>query len=161
MDNFRQIVDSPFGYWEVVSNGELLTNIKYLPEPQIDSNPNVITEIVAQQLKEYFLGERNAFECPLALHTGTEFQQKVWEKVLEVPYGRTTSYLDIANNMNNPGSVRAVGAANGQNPIPIIVPCHRVIGTDGSLTGYVYGKELKRQLLLHEGAITPNLFDSL
>ncbi len=102
-----------------------------------------------RQLEEYFAGERRAFDLPLAA-AGTDFQQKVWAALLEVPYGATASYGDIARRIGAPSAVRAVGAANGRNPISIVVPCHRVIGSSGSLTGYGGGIERKRFLLALE-----------
>jgi methylated-DNA-[protein]-cysteine S-methyltransferase len=100
----------------------------------------------AMQLKEYFNGKRKAFDLPLTL-CGTDFQVKVWEALQNIPYGKTCSYGELAVITGNPKASRAVGMANNRNPIPIIVPCHRVIGFDGSLTGYAGGLELKRQLL--------------
>jgi methylated-DNA-[protein]-cysteine S-methyltransferase len=105
---------------------------------------------VRRQLREYFAGRRTEFDLALA-PKGTEFQQSVWQRLLTIPFGATVSYLDIAKQLGKPGSIRAVGAANGANPIPIIIPCHRVIGSDGSLTGYGGGLENKRLLLKHEG----------
>ena len=107
---------------------------------------------VRQQLTEYFAGERKAFDLPLALE-GTEFQLAVLEELKKIPYGETTSYGDIAKRIGRPKAVRAVGAANGRNPIPIIVPCHRVIGSDGSLTGFAGGLDMKRKLLELEGSL--------
>jgi O-6-methylguanine DNA methyltransferase len=110
----------------------------------------------ARQLEEYFAGRRRQFDLPLDLR-GTEFQQRCWQELLKVPYGETRSYADIARAIGNPSAVRAVGLANGQNPIAIVVPCHRVIGSDGSLTGYGGGLEVKRQLLELEGALSGRL----
>ena len=92
------------------------------------------------------MGKRKEFELEMVLK-GTEFQQKVWRELAKIPYGKTVSYREIAQNVGNEKAVRAVGTAIGRNPIAIIVPCHRVIGTDGSMTGYAYGVELKRKLL--------------
>lgn len=103
-----------------------------------------------EQLEEYFIGQRQAFELELAPY-GTEFQHQVWHALVNMDYGLHCSYGEIANQINNPKAVRAVGAANGANPIAIIVPCHRVIGKDGSLTGYAYGLEMKKYLLNLEG----------
>jgi len=100
----------------------------------------------ATQLGEYFAGERQAFDLPLRPE-GSEFQQRVWSALCDIPYGRTISYGELALRIGDPGGARAVGAANGQNPISIVVPCHRVIGADGSLTGYGGGLERKRHLL--------------
>lgn len=104
------------------------------------------------QLEAYFAAQLRTFDLPLAA-TGTPFQQRVWAQLREIPWGRTVSYGDIARRLGDPGSSRAVGLANGRNPISIVVPCHRVIGADGSLTGYGGGMERKRWLLAHEGAL--------
>ena len=101
---------------------------------------------VRRQLRAYFRGELREFDVPLEME-GTEFQLSVWKELLKIPYGETASYLEIARRIGNEKAVRAVGLANGQNPIPIIVPCHRVIGSDGSLTGFGGGMENKRRLL--------------
>lgn len=103
---------------------------------------------VQRQLDEYFAGERTAFELPLSLH-GTPFETSVWDALQRIPYGETTTYGELSRELG--GSPRAVGRANGRNPISIIVPCHRVIGKDGSLTGYAGGLDTKRRLLAHEG----------
>jgi len=107
----------------------------------------------ARQLEEYFAGRRRQFNLPLDLR-GTDFQKRCWRALLKIPYGETRSYADIARAIGKPSAVRAVGLANGQNPIAIIVPCHRVIGSDGSLTGYGGGLENKRRLLELEGALS-------
>jgi len=103
------------------------------------------TEVI-RQLRAYFCGELREFDLPLALE-GTEFQRRVWNALREIPYGATISYLQLAERIGNPKAVRAVGLANGSNPIPIIVPCHRVIGSDGSLTGFGGGISTKKKLL--------------
>lgn len=105
---------------------------------------------VVRQLQEYFRGERRDFDLPLAPR-GTPFQQRVWQALREIPYGRSASYAEIARRLGNPNAMRAVGLANGRNPIPVIIPCHRVIGADGSLTGYGGGLPIKRKLLALEG----------
>lgn len=115
------------------------------------------TERVATQLREYFEGSRQDFDLDLD-PKGTDFQRRVWAELLKVPYGQTCSYADIARALGQPTATRAVGAANGANPIGLVVPCHRVIGADKSLTGYAGGLDLKRKLLEHEGAIAPALF---
>ncbi len=107
----------------------------------------------AKQLREYFQGKRQDFDVPLDL-AGTDFQRKVWSALQKIPYGRTASYADIARRIRNPKAMRAVGLANGRNPVAIIVPCHRVIGADGSLTGYGGGLERKRTLLDLESGTT-------
>lgn len=107
---------------------------------------------VRRQLDEYFKGQRTTFTLPLFLG-GTAFQNAVWTTLQSIPYGVTTTYRDLADRIGRPAAIRAVGAANGANPLPIIVPCHRVIGSDGSLTGFGGGIETKRFLLGHEGAM--------
>jgi methylated-DNA-[protein]-cysteine S-methyltransferase len=106
----------------------------------------------ADQLEQYFAGERTEFDLPLAPR-GTDFQLRVWQLLREIPYGETTTYGTLADRLGNPRTVRAVGLANGRNPISIVVPCHRVIGADGSLVGFGGGLERKRALLAHEAAV--------
>ena len=103
-------------------------------------------EAARQQLTEYFAGERKEFDLPLKL-SGTEFQVEVLQELLKIPYGETASYSDIANRIGRPNAMRAVGAANGRNPIPIVIPCHRVIGSSGDLTGFGGGLDTKEALL--------------
>lgn len=110
--------------------------------------------VAMDQLTAYFHGQRRAFDLPFEPR-GTSFELSVWRLLLEIPYGETTSYGAIAAQLGLENGARAVGAANGSNPIPIIIPCHRVIGSDGTLTGYGGGLPLKRALLEHEGAIAP------
>jgi methylated-DNA-[protein]-cysteine S-methyltransferase len=105
----------------------------------------------ADQLEAYFAGERRTFDLPLSL-AGTPFQRRVWQEVRRIPYGSTISYAELARRVGNPAAVRAVGAANGRTPVPIVIPCHRVVGADGSLTGYGGGLDRKRALLELEGA---------
>ena len=104
-----------------------------------------------QQIAEYFAGVRQVFDLPLA-PAGTAFQQRVWRALVEIPYGRTVSYGALAQRIGNPGAARAVGLANNRNPLPIVIPCHRVIGANGSLTGYGGGLPVKEHLLALEGA---------
>ena len=111
---------------------------------------------VAEQLNAYFAGHLHSFDLPLHPQ-GTEFQCKVWAALAEIPYGETISYLELARRIGNPSSVRAVGLANGRNPLPIVVPCHRVIGSNGALVGYAGGLPIKKALLALEGAHTPQL----
>ena len=103
-------------------------------------------------MRAYFAGERQTFDLPLAPR-GTEFQQSVWSALQQIPYGETTTYSTIAERIGRPAAVRAVGAANGANPIPIVIPCHRVIGASGSLTGFGGGLDVKRQLLAMEARV--------
>ena len=131
-----------------------LTGAAELPGRESSSNP-LLTKAV-DQLRAYFAGELRDFDLTLDLQ-GTQFQRRVWEELLNIPYGETRSYSFVANHIGAPKAVRAVGAANGQNPIPIVVPCHRVIGAGGSLVGYGGGLPLKR-LLLDLEARHSNLF---
>lgn len=120
-----------------------------------ENGPGSESAILAQvrrQLAEYFAGTRTTFDLPLEPR-GTEFQRRVWDALRAIPYGTTTSYGAIARRLGDPRATRAVGAANGQNPIPIIVPCHRVVGAKGELTGFGGGIDRKRWLLEHEGAL--------
>jgi methylated-DNA-[protein]-cysteine S-methyltransferase len=103
-------------------------------------------ENILQQLAEYFAGDRQEFDLPINLN-GTDFQRQVWRELQKIPYGKTAAYSEIAKRIGNPKACRAVGLANNKNPIPIIVPCHRIIGKDGSLTGFGGGLDLKKQLL--------------
>ena len=111
---------------------------------------------VADQLDSYFAGHLGSFDLPLNPQ-GTAFQRKVWAALAEIPYGETISYLELAHRIGNPNAVRAVGLANGKNPLPIVVPCHRVIGSNGALVGYASGLPIKRALLALEGALSPQL----
>jgi methylated-DNA-[protein]-cysteine S-methyltransferase len=116
---------------------------------------------VRREVTEFFRGERRAFTVPLA-PKGTPFQLQVWAALQRIPFGETRSYRDIATEVSNPAACRAVGRANGSNPICLIIPCHRVIGADGSLTGFAFGEEIKRRLLEHEGhsMATRELFEA-
>jgi len=112
---------------------------------------DAVIDEARRELDAYFAGRLKQVTIPLAPN-GTEFQRRVWSALREIPFGTTISYADLARRVDNVAAVRAVGAANGRNPIPIIVPCHRVIGSDGSLTGFGGGLDRKRWLLRHEGA---------
>ncbi|MFE3828472.1 methylated-DNA--[protein]-cysteine S-methyltransferase [Streptomyces sp. NPDC059092] len=151
------VIDSPYGPLTLVATGAILSGL-YMHEqrhrPPEESfgaeDPGPFTETV-RQLTAYFDGELTAFDVPLTLN-GTPFQRQVWERLLRIPYGETRSYGELAEDLGKPGASRAVGLANGKNPISIIVPCHRVIGSTGSLTGYGGGLSRKQQLLSFEGA---------
>lgn len=123
-------------------------------EPDSDwrEDDNDILRDAKMQLDEYFAGGRRDFDLPLSL-IGTEFQKRVWLTLAKIPWGSTFSYKELATHIGKPTATRAVGAANGRNPIPIVLPCHRVIGADGSLTGFGGGLPAKRWLLQHEGAL--------
>ena len=120
-----------------------------LPGHQIEDPDHPVLAATAYQLVEYFLGERTMFDLPLA-PTGTPFQLQAWQALREIPYGETRSYREQAARIGRPTASRAVGAANGRNPLPIVVPCHRVVGATGTLTGFAGGLDTKRWLLDHE-----------
>ena len=114
-----------------------------------------ITRMAREQIEQYFAHERQSFDLPLS-PLGTDFQKKTWAMLAEIPFGKTWSYAELAGKIAAPKAVRAVGAANGRNPLPIILPCHRVIGSNGSLTGFAGGLSMKKWLLEHEGALDPS-----
>ncbi len=122
------------------------------PQPRMASRETPLLALARDQLLEYLQGMRRSFSLPLN-PAGTPFQRRVWEALQAIPWGETRTYGDIARAVNCPRGFRAVGMANNRNPLPILIPCHRVIGADGSLTGYAGGLELKRRLLELEGSI--------
>jgi methylated-DNA-[protein]-cysteine S-methyltransferase len=153
---------SPLGDLDLIATDEALTALwfgapcdaPFLGVPTISRlATHPVLARAASQLAEYFAGTRSAFELPLA-PAGTPFQQAVWRALLAIPYGTRCAYRDIAIAIGHPTATRAVGAANGKNPLGIIVPCHRVVGADGALTGYAGGLEAKRWLLRHEAEHT-------
>jgi O-6-methylguanine DNA methyltransferase len=148
-------VDSPLGRIRLVGRNGVLTGL-YLADHQRCPPPDArwaadeeAFEAARHQLDEYFAGDRKEFDVAMDLE-GSPFQVEVWTALCGIPFGATASYRDIAVAIGRPAAIRAVGAANGRNPISIIVPCHRVIGADGSLTGYGWGVERKAWLLAHE-----------
>lgn len=144
-------LDTPLGTMTLVADGDGLACVHlphHAPAPERDRDRAVLRAARAQ-LTEYFAGQRTRFALPLCPR-GTPFQHEVWRLLQDIPFGTTTSYGALARAIGRPSASRAVGAANGRNPIAIIVPCHRVIGADGSLTGYAGGLPAKRWLLAHE-----------
>lgn len=153
-------LSSPIGTLLVMTTGDALSGL-YVADheraprpPERSQEGGAFVETVCAQITGYFEGSRTHFDLPLQLD-GTDFQQRVWQALLDVPFGRTATYRDIAVAIGRPAAVRAVGLANGSNPVSIVVPCHRVIGSSGSLTGYGWGTERKRWLLDFER--TPRL----
>jgi methylated-DNA-[protein]-cysteine S-methyltransferase len=150
-------LDSPIGELTLVSDGEALTGLymdaqRHRPElPTATAAVDAVLAATRRQLGEYFAGERREFDLPLR-PAGTAFQREVWEALREIPYGETAGYGELAQRLGRPGAARAVGLANGRNPIAIVLPCHRVIGAAGALTGYGGGLERKRYLLDLEAA---------
>lgn len=144
-------IDSPLGELLLVADGDALHRVSMQEATPLQIDPawkrsRAALKPVAKQLAEYFAGRRREFDVPLA-EAGTPFQRQVWEAVRAIGYGETATYGQLAARVDRPSAVRAVGAANGRNPIPVIVPCHRVVGSGGSLTGYGGGVERKRLLL--------------
>lgn len=160
MPELRSLFETPIGTIELAVNGEcslieiLLPNRgPFAPSPPQSSPAAARTmHVVKRQLEEYFTGKRTIFDLPLQF-SGSPFERRVWTRLLEIPFGVTTSYGAIATELGLINGARAVGRANGANPIPIVIPCHRVIGSDGRLTGYGGGLPLKRALLELEGAL--------
>ncbi len=163
LDNVWSSLDSPLGEIRISASTTGITAIwfpdqRHLPNPAalerwqaVDDHPLLNT--AKHQLKAYFSGRATAFDLPLDLSTGTAFQQAVWGSLLTIPAGSSRSYRGVAEHIQRPRAVRAVGGAVGHNPISIVVPCHRVLGTDGSLTGYSGGLERKVELLRLEGLL--------
>lgn len=155
-------IDSPVGQLTLVASEKGLRAVLWLqerdtlvrlgPVEHSDRDPHGVLAAAAQQLGEYFAGERTEFDLPLD-PVGSEFQQSAWDALRTIPFGETVSYGEQARRMGDRRKARAVGAANGRNPISIIVPCHRVVGADGSLTGFAGGIETKAWLLDHERQI--------
>lgn len=142
-------IESPLGITKIVGDETGISTISVLSEGAISNNiPKHLQECVSQ-LQEYFIGKRSSFDFKINLQ-GTEFQQKVWRELLNIPFGKTISYLDLSKKLGDVKAIRAVASANGRNPIWIVIPCHRVIGSDGSLTGYAGGLWRKKWLLEHE-----------
>jgi methylated-DNA-[protein]-cysteine S-methyltransferase len=141
--------ESPIGLLEVVCANECLLLVEFVEEKLFEVHSNSLIEEVFMQLEQYFHGVRKEFDLPLSLG-GTPFQNKVWNELQNIPFGRTLSYKELAVKLGNEKATRAVGNANGKNPISIIVPCHRVIGSNKSLTGYAGGLDRKKWLLDHE-----------
>lgn len=139
---------SPLGPLTLTSRENRLVSILFGEAAGSESDDPVLRE-ARRQLEEYFAGSRREFDLPLGA-SGTPFQEEVWSVLGTIPFGQTSSYSDVARLIGRPRAVRAVGAANGRNPLAIVVPCHRVIGSDGQLTGYAGGLDIKRWLLAHE-----------
>lgn len=149
--SYVDYLQTAIGTVEIRASEKGLTHVVFKDDDKdLMPKTNGITKRSKQQLDEYFKGKRKQFDLPLDTK-GTEFQHSIWGRLLEIPFGHSSSYSELARQINNPKAVRAVGAANGRNPVSIVVPCHRVIGLNRSLTGYAWGLERKVWLLEHEG----------
>ncbi len=146
-------INSPLGITKIAGDENGIAVISVLSEGKISTEiPSELQEAVTQ-LQDYFEGKRTDFDFKLN-PKGTDFQQKVWQELLQIPFGKTMSYMDLSKKLGDVKAIRAVASANGKNPLWIVVPCHRVIGTDGSLTGYAGGLWRKKWLLEHENPTT-------
>ncbi len=146
-------LDSPLGSLLLQGDADGIQKLSVMEDPQ-DPSAEIPAELqsAAQQIHEYFQGQRSSFDLKLNPQ-GTSFQKQVWTQLAEIPFGKTATYMDMAKRLGDPKSIRAAASANGKNPIMIIIPCHRVIGSDGSLTGYAGGLWRKKWLLEHESPV--------
>ena len=152
------IYNSPIGAIRIIENGKAITSLKFVinnpePPPDAEEKETPLIKEAIKQLTEYFTGNRKVFDVPVETQ-GTEFQKSVWKALCTIPYGETRSYKQIAESVHCPKGARAVGMANNRNPVSIIIPCHRVIGADGSLTGYASGLPNKQKLLQLEAVFS-------
>lgn len=138
----------------ISSQGPLINAIQFTEVKLDQSDQSPVLMEAENQIREYFNKEREIFNLPLA-PTGTDFQKQVWKALIQIPYGKTMSYGELASQLGDSNMMRAVGTANGKNPIPIVIPCHRVIGSDGKMVGYAGGVNRKIKLLELEGALIP------
>jgi len=147
-------IKTPLGTALIEGNESGISSLSWVEEADLPTTQEIPEELkdCVTQLQFYFKGDLEEFKLPLN-PKGTDFQEQVWQALSEIPYGETISYLQLAKNIENAKAVRAVASANGKNPLPILIPCHRVIGSDGSLTGYSGGLWRKKWLLKHEGAL--------
>ena len=163
--HYSATAPSPFGGLVLIANDGGLCYVKWPGDhsgrlaafgPLQEQPDHPVLAAARQQLEEYFAGTRTEFDIPLDL-SGTDFQQRAWLALAAIPFGTTSTYSEQAERLGQRAAVRAVGAANGRNPVSIILPCHRVVGKDGSLTGYAGGLETKRALLDHEQAVVARM----
>jgi len=153
-----EIIAHPLIYSNVFATSSCFTNghMSFMgtivPKQDEENQPTALSEKVFAQLQDYFAGRRTAFSLPYKF-SGTEFQQQVWAQIAKIPYGQTVTYKDIAQAIENPRAFQATGRAVGANPLSIIIPCHRVVGSSGDLTGYAFGLEMKKSLLKLESSL--------
>ena len=146
---------SPFGLLKIVTADGKVILVGIVSKQDEQNQPTALSVEVYRQLQEYFAGKRTVFTVPYALN-GTSFQQAVWAQIAKIPYGQTVTYKDIAQAIDKPRAFQATGRAVGANPLAIIIPCHRVVGSKGELTGYAFGLEMKKSLLDLEGKTIVN-----
>jgi methylated-DNA-[protein]-cysteine S-methyltransferase len=152
-------LQTPLGVCQLFGDEQGVSQLVLVDEATLSVSIPKELKAAVTQIREYFDGKRTQFDVKLN-PVGTEFQKKVWDELLQIPFGKTISYLELSKKLGDPKAIRAVAAANGKNPLWIIIPCHRVIGTDGSLTGYAGGLWRKKWLLEHESpALQQRLFD--
>jgi methylated-DNA-[protein]-cysteine S-methyltransferase len=144
---YVQNIVTPYGTWIVGASATGIRWIKIVDTYHVTDKPNEHTQHAAAELTQYFAGELKQFSVKTDLEGYTEFSVRVWKALTEIPYGKSISYAQMANILGDPKCIRAAATANGRNPIPIIIPCHRVIGSDGSLTGFALGLDVKKHLL--------------
>jgi methylated-DNA-[protein]-cysteine S-methyltransferase len=145
------VIESPLGNILIAEENNCVTEVSFTEQAPTPTSENKVLVQAKNQLDEYFSGSLTNFDLPLK-PIGTEFQQKVWQELLQIPHGTTISYQEVANRLGDPKCIRAAATANGKNPIAIIIPCHRVIGSNGEMTGYASGIQKKKDLLTLEGA---------
>lgn len=155
-----EYLESPAGLIKITADDFAVHEISFVKEKSGIQNGNSVTALAVSELNCYFIGQLKEFTMPLAFVSGSGFQQRVWKELQSIPFGKTISYLTLARRLGDEKCIRAAALANGKNPFAIVVPCHRVIGTNGSLTGYAGGIEKKAWLLNHEqGTRELSLFD--
>ena len=153
MENNSICFKSPVGYISVEANNTHVLSIGFANGPQKNGESTVLLDLVQEQFSAYFNGALTAFDLPLEIR-GTDFQRKVWQHLMTIPFGKTCSYLDLALELGDPKAIRAVAAANAKNKHLIVIPCHRVIAKNGQMQGYAGGITRKEQLLLHEKGLS-------
>lgn len=146
----EKVCSTPIGWIKITEDQESLVKLELLDHKENHNQDSFLLEETEKQLKSYFKGELQKFDLPVKL-SGTDFQERVWKALQNIPYGQTRSYKQLAEAIDNKKASRAVGGANNKNPLPIIVPCHRVVGSSGDLVGYGLGLDIKKQLLALEG----------
>jgi len=155
---FSASISTPIGPMLIEANDAFVTKIIFSDQP-IESNPSRLTDLAALQLHEYFAKRRAEFDLPLAA-VGSGFQQHIMRLVAAIPFGKTITYSELTSSYGDDKAIRAVASANGKNQYAIVIPCHRVLGKNGNLTGYAWGLQKKEWLLMHENALPETLFST-